>query len=183
MEDSMKDSITSHWKHKMNFSVGEATANLAKNLLDLDTRGKEAGSSEKLCNIILGSDPVTKPFLFPCSNIRKDTIPEVLKQNGISVQEIISYETVGNPDLRSCWQEIVSQQGLPKVLVFFSPSGVQWSHQLIKDSKEDLKFFKFVAIGPSTEKALCDVGMIPCEVAKKPNAIAICEAVKNVMKF
>lgn len=40
---------------------------------------------------------------------------------------------------------------------------------------------QFVAIGPSTEKAMIDANLPPCKVATKPNPEAVYEAIKCIL--
>ncbi|XP_035206739.1 uroporphyrinogen-III synthase-like isoform X4 [Stegodyphus dumicola] len=103
-------SIISEWKYKTNFAVGESTSDLAHYV------------------------PLEKPLLFPCSNKRQDTIPEILPSCGVHVEEVICYETVSNPNMRDLWENLLSDKGLPELLVFFSPSGVEFSYKMIKSS-------------------------------------------------
>ena len=56
-------------------------------------------------------------YLFPCSSIRKDDIPEFLKENGYNHTEAVMYETVAADlsDLEDVYYDIIA---------FFSPSGI-----------------------------------------------------------
>lgn len=54
-------------------------------------------------------------FYFPCSSIRRDTLPEGLKRNNIKFTEVTAYHTSLNP--RSFETDF-------DAILFFSPSGV-----------------------------------------------------------
>lgn len=174
------DLCMERWKNKKNFSVGKATADIAKSSLNLETYGSDSGNSEQFCQFIIKNYTLfDKPLLFPCSNIRKDTIPNTLSQSGFPVEEIVCYETVPNAQFETLWRNLIlDEQGLPKILVFFSPSGVENCIETIKSSYSD-GLPKFIALGPSTEKALLRVD-ISCKVAEKPTPESVIYAVKNI---
>lgn len=175
------NSILEKWRNKINFSVGKATADFALSLLKLDTRGSESGNSENLCQFIIENcGKFDKPFLFPCSSIRKDTIPHTLSKNGFAVEEIISYETGPCMYFETEWKMMISKEGLPQIVVFFSPSGVQSCLETIKNFYPEGELPKFVALGKSTESALLDKE-IPCTVAEKPSPESVLKAVKNLL--
>src|SRR3546814_15423703 len=56
-------------------------------------------------------------YLFPCSDIRKNDIPDYLKDNGYNYTEAVIYHTVAADlsDLEEVFYDI---------LAFFSPSGI-----------------------------------------------------------
>lgn len=176
---SLNDVCINKWKQKTNFSVGTATANSALSELKLQTHGADSGNSENLCKLIIEMHRhLDKPLLFPCSNIRKDTIPTVLSKSGISVEEVFCYETVPNNNFECIWQNIISET-LPNILVFFSPSGVQSCINVIKNAYVGHQLPIFIAIGPSTEKALSEAD-IYCKVAEKPTPESLMYIIKEL---
>lgn len=169
------------WKRKTNFSVGKATGDHAISVLNFDTHGADSGNSENLCELIIEMcSHIEKPLLFPCSCIRKDTIPTMLSEKNIPVEEVVCYETVPNAHFENVWQNLISEEGLPDILVFFSPSGVQSCINIIKNSYKKLILPKFIAIGPSTEKALSETGVL-CKVAEKPSPESVMNIVKDMI--
>lgn len=175
-----KISLIDKWKCKENFSVGDTTSAALKSVLQLNSNGKDTGNSEALCSIIVNSFPSScKPFLYPCSNIRKDSVPDILKASGIQVAEIISYKTTCHPCIQESWEYLIRSEGNPEYLVFFSPSGVEFVIPVLLSMLTDLSVFKFIAIGPSTEKALQTCGQQPWKVAAKPNPKSLCEALSS----
>ena len=128
---------------------------------------------------------LTKPILYVCSNIRRDSLPNILKNNGIPLQEIIAYETNDNQDLINRFDqlkldlkqifELKNSKKLMLFMVFFSPSGVKAVHHLINnlinefnDKELDVKF---IALGEATSNAIkqnyCSVWC----VSPAPNAL------------
>lgn len=174
----LNETYVEQWKKKTNFSVGKATGDHAISVLNLDTHGTDSGNSENLCELIIKMySHVEKPLLFPCSSIRKDTIPTVLSEKNIPLEEVVCYETIPNEHLENFWQRLISEEGLPNILVFFSPSGVQSCVDIVKGSYKKLNLPKFIAIGPSTQEALSEAGIL-CKVAERPSP----ESVMNVIK-
>lgn len=178
------NSCLEKWKDKFIFSVGQATSEMAQSLLNLETCGSDSGNSENLCEIILQKcEKYNKPLLFPCSNIRKNTIPDTLSKHSIHLKEIVCYETVPNTQFKDVWTSLVEKENLPSILVFFSPSGVKYCSEIVMDSYDDAVKPNFVAIGSSTEKALLDVNVRSCKVAEKPNPEAVLSAVKDLLNY
>lgn len=127
----------SELKNKKVFCVGIKT----KALLESNGFTVEAytGYAEDLAEIIslVYSD---LSYTFFCGNLRRDILPEMLKENGITFNEIKVYETILTP------QKINSKfDGI----VFYSPSGVE---SYTKENKiTDETCF---CIGHTTAKAL-----------------------------
>ncbi|MEB8346383.1 uroporphyrinogen-III synthase [Flavobacteriaceae bacterium KMM 6898] len=95
------------------YCVGEKTAALLEDngLKVLET----ANYGADLAKIIVKSYK-NESFLFLCGNLRRDEIPDLLKENNINLKEIIAYTTQLNPK--------VFDRHFDGVL-FFSPSGVE----------------------------------------------------------
>lgn len=172
------------WKSKTNFSVGKATAQSAFSVLNLDTYGSDSGSSEKLCHIIIENyGHLDKPLLYPCSTIRKDTILTTLTENCIAVDEIFCYETIPNKDFENLWTDLVSVEGLPDIVIFFSPSGIQCCKDTVTNSyQKNCVTPKFIAIGPSTEKAVLDFSIhFKYQMAEKPTPEYVMKVVRELI--
>lgn len=69
----------------------------------------------------------------PHGNLKTDTLSRELGQYGISLENVLVYETVANPDIE---KEIIetthNYQNIPEFIVFFSPSGVSSSINFLK---------------------------------------------------
>ena len=98
-----------------------------------------AGYAAELAEIIYLSY-TNLSFTFFSGNLRRDVLPEMLKTNGISFNEIEVYETILTP------QKINSK---PDGMLFYSPSGVE---SYLKENKitDEMCF----CIGTTTAKAL-----------------------------
>jgi uroporphyrinogen-III synthase len=95
-----------------------------------------ASDLAEIITLIYGNESYT----FFSGNLRRDTLPEALKENGIKFNEIQVYETTLQP------QKIKAN---PEALLFFSPSGVK---SYLKDNtiNKQLCF----CIGETTAEAL-----------------------------
>ncbi len=51
--------------------------------------------------------PSSRPLLFPCGTLRKDTLPVVLTEAGIAIAPQICYETVPHPLIEKTLNEMV----------------------------------------------------------------------------
>ena len=116
-------------------------------------------------------------FLFPCSNIRNEIIPNYLIEMNIAHTEAIMYNTV-NSDL----------SGLASVyydiLVFFSPQGIV---SLFANFPNFVQEDKAIAgWGKSTDQALKDAGLnnsIPAPSPEHPSMVAALEEfIKSKLK-
>ena len=71
----------------------------------------------------------TAPLLFPCSSIRRDTLPSSLSAAGLPIEEVTCYETVPHPLIAENTQRFSDQVSVGEEVgvVFFSPSGVSFA--------------------------------------------------------
>ncbi len=83
----------------------------------------------------------TKEATFFCGNIRRDELPQLLKSNGIGLEEMVVYETMVTPHPISKDYDAV---------LFFSPSAVDSFFSVNKVVENTILF----AIGNTTAKAI-----------------------------
>ena len=109
-------------------------------------------------------------YLFPCSNIRQETIPNFASEMGIKFTQAIMYNTV-NSDL----------SGLASVyydiLVFFSPQGIESLFANFPDFKQENR--AIAGWGKSTNEALEKAGLkntIAAPSPEHPSMVAALEA-------
>lgn len=112
-------------------------------------------------------------FLYPCSDIRKNDIPQMLKDNNCKFTEGIIYKTVAS-DL-SDLSEVKYD-----VLAFFSPSGVDSLLSNFPDFKQNDT--RIAAFGTTTSKAVEDKNLILDIVAPVPNAKSMTDAIELYVK-
>lgn len=110
------------------------------------------------------------PLLFPCSSLRKETLPSALKGAGLPLQELVSYNTEPHPHLgeniRSCVEGLGGGGGGGRGLcaVFFSPSGVEFAlRELVEEARKSNISIK--VRGVKTFDLLIPKAYIWCEYA------------------
>lgn len=162
------------------FAVGHTTVEAAQKA-GFNPQGAESGNSQALGEFILNhvSSDETRPFLYPCSNLHRDTLKEVLTREGKHIEEVVAYETCPNERLRAVLDEAIQKQGLPSYVIFFSPSGFQYTVDALGGSDLHLDKVKIIAIGPTTKKAICDQGYTLFATAEKPDPQSLLQAIKQ----
>lgn len=168
-EEQLK--IDEKWSKLHNYCVGEVTHNLIHVALDLNARGKHTGNANNLADFIfenLEGAQLDYPFLFPCGNLRQDTLQLKLMDFGYYLDAIEVYETVAHSDLEANLKHALIDDKA-EYLAFFSPSGVNHTNAILKKLDVDLANFKLIAIGPSTRKCLETNGFEVYKTAEKPS--------------
>src|SRR5688572_11884348 len=112
-------------------------------------------------------------YLFPCSDIRKNDIPDFLKENGYNHTEAIIYHTVAADlsDLKEVFYDIIA---------FFSPSGINSLFVNFPEFKQNNT--RIAVFGPTTAKAVRDAGLILDIEAPLPNAPSMTGALELYIK-
>ncbi|MFZ1808038.1 MAG: uroporphyrinogen-III synthase [Cyclobacteriaceae bacterium] len=100
-------------------------------------------------------------FLFPCSDIRINDIPDFLKENNFKYSEAVIYHTMAAnlSDLTDVYYDI---------LAFFTPAGINSLLLNFPDFKQNNT--RIAAFGPTTSKAVKDAGLTLDIEAPHPNA-------------
>lgn len=155
------------------FCVTEQTANYLQKYIVIRKRKIFSGQkSAKDLEEILKKHK-NENFLYPCSNIRKEEIPEFLKDNGFKYTEAVIYKTVPS-DLKDI---IIDQYD---IIAFFSPSGISSLLTNFPDFKQDN--IRIAAFGPTTAKAVREAGLILDIEAPLPNAPSMTGALELYIK-
>ena len=121
---------------------------------------------------VLKKHPAEK-YLFPCSNIRKDDIPNFLKENSYEYAEVVLYKTVASDlsDLADIGYDVIA---------FFSPSGI---NSLFVNFPEFVQNeTRLAAFGPTTAKAVKDRDLFLDIEAPLPNAPSMTGALELYIK-
>lgn len=163
--------LNEKWKQLHNYCVGEVTHNLIHVALDLNTRGKHTGNANNLAEFMfenLEGATLKQPFLFPCGNLRQDTLQLKLMDYGYFLDPIEVYETVAHSELEANLKRVLIDDKA-EYLAFFSPSGVNYTNAILQKLDVNLSDFKLIAIGPSTRKCLQTNGLKVYKTAEKPS--------------
>lgn len=155
------------------FCISEQTANYLQKYIVI--RKRKIFTGERTANDLLEviKKHKTEKYLFPCSDIRKDDIPEFLENNGYNFSEVIIYKTVASDlsDLSDITYDIIA---------FFSPSGIKSLFDNFPDFKQNKT--RIAAFGPTTAKAVKDAGLILDIQAPLPNAPSMTGALELYIK-
>lgn len=143
------------------FCISEQTANYLQKYIVIRKRKIFSGTktAKELFDLIRKHK--TEKFLFPCSNIRSNDIPDFMDTGGLQLTEAVMYETIAT-DLTDL---AVAQYDL---IAFFSPSGVSSLMSNFPDYKQNGT--RMAAFGPTTAKAIIDAGLTLDIEAPLPNA-------------
>ena len=121
------------------YCMGGTTKTIIKDYFGADSikgTGKDAFS---LADGLINNG--TQEAVFFCGNIRRDELPQLLKEHQIGLSEIVVYETIVTP------QEITKAY---EAILFFSPSAVDSFFSINKVTDTTILF----AIGNTTAKAI-----------------------------
>lgn len=168
---AIRSKLDPKWTDAHNYCVGEVTHNLIHTALDLNARGKHSGNANNLADFIfenLEGGQMQKPFLFPCGNLRQDTLQAKLDEFGYTLDPLEVYETVAHSELESSLQQALTNENTAYI-AFFSPSGVNYTNAILQKLNMNLDNVKLIAIGPSTRRCLTSSGFDVHKTAEKPS--------------
>lgn len=167
------------WKTLPVYCVGPTTESFAKSHLGSENCfGKEAGNAKELAELLVASiEKKSKPLLYPCSEIGRETIEKTLNENDIKIHKIVVYKTLASKTLEHDLLKFMDN--VPKIFIFFSPSTVEYIVTLLKKKSYDLNNIKAVAIGPVTRQALLDAGLKVFATANKPDPVSLLDAIND----
>ncbi|XP_077278181.1 uroporphyrinogen III synthase 1 isoform X2 [Temnothorax americanus] len=170
-------SILYHWKQMPAYCIGPATDSLARSQLNLlHCVGSDSGNSKRLAEkIVLDMKEDSKPLLYPCSEIARDSISCIVEDR-IPIEKIVVYRTLKSETLEQELPKMIDK--CPRIFVFFSPSTVEHIKTQLKRYFYNIKHIKAVAIGPVTRDALINSGFNVCATADKPEPVALMYAIR-----
>jgi uroporphyrinogen-III synthase len=155
------------------FCISEQTANYLQKYIVIRKRKIFTGlrTAQDLIEIL--KKHKNEKYLFPCSSIRKNDIPDFLEKNGYKYTEAVMYETVAADlsDLDDVYYDIIA---------FFSPSGINSLLVNFPDFKQNKT--RIAAFGPTTAQAVRDAGLILDIQAPMPNAPSMTGALEAYIK-
>lgn len=156
------------------FCISEQTANYLQKYIVLRKRKLFVGqrTATDLFDVIKKHKGET--FLYPCSDIRKDDIPEFMRANKFKFTEAVIYRTVASDlsDLTDVKYDCIA---------FFSPSGI---NSLFINFPEFVQNnTRIAAFGPTTAKAVLDAGLFLDIEAPQPNAPSMTGAIEAYIRM
>jgi len=143
------------------FCISDQTSNYLQKYIVIRKRKIFTGIKDTQDLLEIVKKHRNEKFLFPCSDIRKNDIPEFLKSNGIYFSEAIIYHTVAAnlSDLKNVYYDI---------LAFFSPSGINSLLLNFPEFKQNNT--RIAAFGSTTAKAVKEANLLLDIEAPLPNA-------------
>jgi uroporphyrinogen-III synthase len=155
------------------FCISDQTSNYLQKYIVIRKRKIFAGLKDTKDLLEIIKKHKNEKFLFPCSDIRKNDIPEFLTENGFHYTEAIMYHTVAAnlSDLKNVYYDI---------LAFFSPSGINSLYINFPEFKQNNT--RIAAFGPTTAKAVKDASLILDIEAPLPNAPSMTGALELYIK-
>ncbi len=155
------------------FCISDQTAYYLQKYITIRKRKLFVGEKVASDLFVLFKKHASEKYLFPCSNIRKDDIPDFLKSNNYDFTEAVMYQTVAADlsDLGDINYDIIA---------FYSPSGV--ASLFSNFPNFDQKTTRIAAFGPTTAKAVRDAGLALDIEAPMPNAPSMTGALELYIK-
>jgi uroporphyrinogen-III synthase len=143
------------------FCINEQTSNYLQKYIVIRKRKIFSGLRDTRDLLEIIKKHKNEKFLFPCSDIRINDIPDFLKENEFNYSEAIIYHTMAAnlSDLTDVYYDI---------LAFFTPAGINSLLLNFPDFKQNNT--RIAAFGPTTSKAVRDAGLILDIEAPQPNA-------------
>jgi len=156
------------------FCISDQTSNYLQKYIVIRKRKIFAGLKDTKDLLEIIKKHKNEKFLFPCSDIRKNDIPDFLRENGFNFSEAIMYHTVAANlnDLKNVYYDI---------LAFFSPSGINSLFVNFPEFKQNNT--RIAAFGPTTAKAVRDAKLILDIEAPLPNAPSMTGALELYIKI
>ena len=155
------------------FCISEQTSNYLQKYIVIRKRKIFTGLKDTRDLLEIIKKHKNEKFLFPCSDIRKNDIPDFLRENSYHFSEAITHHTVAAnlSDLKEVYYD---------VLAFFSPSGIHSLYTNFPDFKQNST--RIAAFGPATAKAVRDAGLVLDIEAPQPNAPSMTGALELYIK-
>lgn len=155
------------------FCISEQTANYLQKYIVVRKRKIFTGSRTAQDLIEILKKHKNEKYIFPCSNIRKEDIPNFMKDNGYQLTEAIIYKTVASDlsDLDNVYYDIIA---------FYSPSGINSLFVNFPDFQQNDT--RIAVFGPTTAKAAREADLIIDIEAPLPNAPSMTGALELYVK-
>lgn len=131
-------------------------------------------------------------LLYICGNLRREELPEVLRNHGVRTKEVCAYSTstsLSIPPHLAFWRTAVKhgregeQTHCVDWICFFSPSGVQSVWEVIESERKEGAenvWPRVAVIGPTTNEAFEKVTKRKANaIAASPTAEALLEAIQR----
>jgi uroporphyrinogen-III synthase len=155
------------------FSINESVSNYVQKYIVPRKRKMFNGKGTEKDFLALMKNHSGEKFLFPCSDIRKPSIPDFFEKHSMNLKECIIYRTVSSDlsDLRDVFYDI---------LVFFSPADIKSLYDNFPDFIQNNT--RIAGFGESTQKAIAEHNLILDIPAPAPDAPGMLSALEKYVK-
>lgn len=155
------------------FCISEQTANYLQKYIVIRKRKIFTGSRTAKDLIEILKKHKNEKYIFPCSSIRKNDLPDFLKKNDYQHTEAVIYKTVASDlsDLANVNYDVIA---------FYSPSGINSLFVNFPEFKQNKT--RIAAFGPTTAKAVRDAQLHLDIEAPLPNAPSMTGALELYIK-
>lgn len=155
------------------FCISEQTANYLQKYIVIRKRKIFTGTKTAVELVELMKKHKKEKFLYPCSDVRRNDIPEFMDTEELSFTEATMYQTVASDltDLEDVYYDIIA---------FFSPTGIKSLIDNFPDFKQNNT--RIAAFGPTTAKAVEEAGLYLDIQAPLPNAPSMTGALELYIK-
>jgi uroporphyrinogen-III synthase len=174
------DSARKELGKKHFYVVGEKTGDalVAEGMKPIFLAGVASGN--EMAEALLRLPLPGKTYLFPQGNLAGEELGEMLRSNGVRVDEITVYETVApqGADAQSIHGKLENES--INILTFFSPSSVKNLLTLVPPALVTSK--TIAVIGTSTEAAARDAGLSVHIVPARPTSRDMVDAIVQYYK-
>lgn len=155
------------------FSINENVSNYVQKYIVPRKRKMFTSKGNEKDFLTVFKNHKKEKFLFPCSDIRKSTIPDYMNSQGFDYTECIIYRTVSSDlsDLKEVFYDI---------LVFFSPADIKSLFDNFPDFVQNNT--RIAGFGDSTQQAMAEQNLIldiPAPALNIPSMVAALEVYVN----
>ncbi len=158
----IKDQLPNH-KLKKFYAVGKKTAaHLEKQGIEVQTPKREY--AEDLAKLIVAQN--VHSVLFWCGNLRREVLPNFLKEKNIVLKELVVYDTIPQPKKIVVHYDAIAFLSSSAVESFFSANNIS----------AEISLF---AIGETTFQTLKKYSANKTYVAEKPEVLLLLDSIKN----
>ncbi|MEX0684796.1 MAG: uroporphyrinogen-III synthase [Balneolales bacterium] len=151
------------------YAVGKRTAYELKRI-DFKATIPEIENGKALATKII-KEGMVKSVVHFCGNLRRNELSTLLKQNDISVNEIVVYKTITE-------KPGIKPPEKVRAILFYSPSAVE----AFREELTEYNNVPLVAIGPTTSEALKQKRFKPLLEANEASTEAMLKSLKKFLK-
>jgi len=160
-------------------AVGSATAeSVRQNRWPVDLMAAGHGAAALAQEMVRAGVVAGSRVLYPCSDLARTELRQVLEEAGADVVSLEVYQTVPSADREELHEECASA-GPWHVAVFASPSAVTRFVEIAGDLDQIMAARVAVGIGPTTARALHELGGWQVVESKSRDDAGLLEAVER----